>query len=186
MTRGDQPALAGDDLLPEARAQATHEIDIAAPPAEVWPWLVQMGRLRGGWYSWDLLDNGGTPSADRIIPELQQLAVGDVLPFTKTGDGPVALVVEAPRSLVIGSPELLPGQRPAAASAPLATWAFSLQPAGNAGTHLAVRVRAVYRPSVLATVVSHGVRILHDFMERKQLRTLKQRAEAKRVRRPLW
>jgi len=67
-------ALAGDDFLPAARAQMTHHVDIEAPPAEVWPWLVQMGRRRGGWYSWDLLDNGGAPSADRIIPALQKLA----------------------------------------------------------------------------------------------------------------
>ena len=49
--------LPGDDLLPLARAEVTHHVDIQAPPEKVWPWLVQMGRRRGGWYSWDLLDN---------------------------------------------------------------------------------------------------------------------------------
>lgn len=92
-------ALPGDEFLPAARAEATHEIDIAAPPASVWPWLVQMGRGRGGWYSYDLLDNGGEPSADRIIPELQHLAVGDLIRMTPTDDGGVAvLVLEPPRA----------------------------------------------------------------------------------------
>jgi hypothetical protein len=78
-------ALPGDDLLPQARAEITHHVDIASPPELVWPWLVQMGRGRGGWYSWDLLDNGGARSAERIIPALQKLAVGDVLPIRSTG-----------------------------------------------------------------------------------------------------
>lgn len=143
---------------------------------------MQMGRRRGGWYSWDLLDNDG-PSADRIIPELQKLAVGDVMPFKATGEGPVALAIEPPCSLVIGSPSLLPGRPGLDVGAPRATWAFSLEPVGDAGTHLVVRVRAAYTPSYLATVVSQGVRILHAIMERKQLRTLKQRAEGERRRR---
>ena len=54
--------------------------DIAAPPERVWPWRVQMGAGRAGWYSYDRIDNGGRPSADRIVPELQRLAVGDVMP----------------------------------------------------------------------------------------------------------
>jgi proline iminopeptidase len=55
-------------------------VTIDAPPAQVWRWLVQMGYGRGGWYSWDHLDNWGESSADRIHPEWQQIAVGDRLP----------------------------------------------------------------------------------------------------------
>lgn len=72
--------VAGDELLPDARAELTHRVQIRAPASAVWPWLVQMGPRRGGWYSWDLLDNGGVRSADRILAEFQALAVGDVLP----------------------------------------------------------------------------------------------------------
>ena len=70
----------GDDILSDAHAQLTHATTIDAPPGDVWPWLLQMGCQRAGWYSWDALDNAGLRSADRIIPELQHLAVGDVLP----------------------------------------------------------------------------------------------------------
>ncbi len=177
----EQAALVGDDLLPDARAQITHEIDIEAPPADVWPWLVQMGRRRGGWYSWDLLDNGGVASADRIVPELQTLAVGDVLPIKATGlEGFAVLVLEPPRALVLGDPSLLPGGPRTGAGAPRATWAFSLEPSGESGTHLAVRVRAEYEPSVLAAVLRQAIGIAHEVMERKQLRSLKERAEAER------
>jgi len=55
--------LPGDELLRGARFESTHAIDIAAPPSRVWPWLVQMGRRRAGWYSWDLFENGGECSA---------------------------------------------------------------------------------------------------------------------------
>jgi hypothetical protein len=179
----EQSALVGDDLLPAARAQITHEIDIQAPPAEVWPWLLQMGRRRGGWYSWDLLDNGGAASADHIIPELQTLAIGDILPIKATGpDGFAVLVLEPPRALVLGDPSLLPGRPSPGPGTPRATWTFSLMPLGDAGTHLAVRVRAEYKPSLLAAVLRQVVWIAHEIMQRKQLRTLKQRAEAERRR----
>lgn len=179
-TRADERfVLAGDDLLPSAGFQVTHHVDIAAPPAEVWPWLVQMGRRRGGWYSWDLLDNGGEPSADRIIPALQSLTVGDILPLKAKGpDGMAVLALDPPRALVLGDPSLMPGRPAPAAGTPRATWAFSLEPIGDAATHLLVRVRAEFGRSLKAALLSRLVGGLHEVMERKQLRTLKQRAES--------
>jgi hypothetical protein len=52
-----------------------------ARPEHVWPWLVQIGFNRAGWYSYDLLDNLGRRSAERIIPELQAISVGDWVPM---------------------------------------------------------------------------------------------------------
>jgi len=69
----------GADLVPGAKRGATMAVTINAPPSALWPWLVQMGCDRAGWYSWDRLDNGGMPSAERIHPEWQQIAVGDHL-----------------------------------------------------------------------------------------------------------
>jgi hypothetical protein len=79
-THTNVPTLAGADLLPDAAASATDYADITASPEEIWPWLVQMGCGRAGYYSIDLLDNGGVRSADEIRPELQHVRVGDVLP----------------------------------------------------------------------------------------------------------
>jgi pimeloyl-ACP methyl ester carboxylesterase len=171
--------LPGDDLLPVPRAEVTHQVDIQAPPEKVWPWLVQMGRRRGGWYSWDLLDNGGRQSADRIVPELQSIAVGDVLPIKAKGpEGFTVLVVDRPRALVVGDASLLPGRGTSDTPAARATWAFVLEPVGTAGTRLRVRVRAEYEPSLLASLLRPLLGALHEVMERKQLRTLKQRVES--------
>ena len=63
-------------------------VTIDAPPDQVWPWLVQMGGDRGGWYSWDRLDNGGRPSATKVHPEWQDLAVGDFVKYWRSA-GPV-------------------------------------------------------------------------------------------------
>jgi hypothetical protein len=72
--------LPGDELVADAKVRWNHAVTIRARPAEIWPWLVQMGCQRAGWYSYDGLDNGGVRSADRVVPELQQVQVGDVLP----------------------------------------------------------------------------------------------------------
>jgi hypothetical protein len=73
--------LAGDELLPEATALTTHAITIAAPPAAVWPWLAQMGWGRAGWYTYRWVDRllfpANGPSANQLLPEHQQLEVGD-------------------------------------------------------------------------------------------------------------
>ena len=69
----------GAGLIPGARRTGTMATTIDAPPAEVWPWLVQMGLERAGWYSWDRLDNWGHSSAARIDPDWQRIAIGDRL-----------------------------------------------------------------------------------------------------------
>src|SRR5688500_9140544 len=92
-------ALPGDDLVPDADIVETRSLDIAAPPSAVWPWLVQMGYGRGGWYSYDQVGTRG-PSAGTIVPELQELADGDLVP-THPGGGFVARVVDAPHALVL-------------------------------------------------------------------------------------
>lgn len=65
---------------------ATRAITIHAGPGQVWPWLVQIGSGRAGWYSYDCLDNAGVPSAAQIIPELQQLAADDLVPMVAGED----------------------------------------------------------------------------------------------------
>jgi hypothetical protein len=78
-TEGNEASqpLPGDEHVPEPMVQATRAVTIDAPPEKVWPWLVQMGLDRGGFYSYDRLDNEGQPSATTILPELQDLQEGD-------------------------------------------------------------------------------------------------------------
>jgi len=73
------------DLVPGGKRSPTMAVTIDATPEQVWPWLVQLGWDRGGWYSWDLLDNGGRPSATEVHPEWQDIAIGDLLQFRALG-----------------------------------------------------------------------------------------------------
>jgi hypothetical protein len=87
--------MPGDDLLPRAQYRSTRAITIAAPPDEVWPWLVQVGCLRAGWYSDDLLDDLAHSSAREIVPQLQDLRVGAWLPMAPTPSATSAFVVDS-------------------------------------------------------------------------------------------
>jgi hypothetical protein len=79
--------MPGDELVPDPTYNATRAITIEATPEEIWPWLVQMGYGRAGFYGYDLIENLGSKrgihSAESILPDLQQLAVGDALPISK-------------------------------------------------------------------------------------------------------
>jgi hypothetical protein len=95
-------ALSGDELLSDASAQLTQGITIHAPPDAIWPWLVQMGCRRGGFYSVDVLDNDRVRSARELHADLQTLGVGDILPATPEGeDGFEVLVLEPEKLLVL-------------------------------------------------------------------------------------
>ena len=172
--------LAGDVLLPGVRFQKTHATTIEAPDDHVWPWLMQMGAGRAGWYSFDFLDNGRMPSADHIIPELQSLSVGDILPaLPRRTDGFAVVSLDAPRSLVLGDPALVPGGlRPKSAPPWKTSWAFVLEPIGGDATRLTVRVRADYAPGLKMAVLRPAIALAHEVMERRQLHNLRLRAEA--------
>jgi hypothetical protein len=155
-------AMPGDDLIPDA-ASTTRAITIAAPPEQVWPWLVQLGYGRGGWYSYDWIDNDGQPSADRIILELQQLRVGDQI-LMLPGMGPRVREVEPNRYFVAGDREA-------------GVWCLVLYPAAG-GCRLVSRWRVDW-PLTPATAFWI---LLSDpgafIMERKTLKGIRFRAEA--------
>jgi hypothetical protein len=124
--------LPGDDLVPVAAAVDTRGITIEAPPSAVWPWLVQMGYGRAGWYSYDRLDMRGR-SADRIHPEWQGLAVGDVM-ATDPGGGFVVRELVPERALVVfADSDLVAEQRGTAGiEAPVAELPLAEAPVGEA------------------------------------------------------
>jgi hypothetical protein len=163
--------LPGDELLPTPDVQRTHAITIEAPPAQVWPWLAQMGCQRAGFYSIDRLDNAGMPSADHIIPTLQHIAVGDVIPARPTGkEGFTVRRVDPGRALVLG----------VATNTYEMIWAFAVEPIGASATRLVLRVRGAYavdRP-LRNRVTAAAVIAAHEIMERAQLSGLKWRAES--------
>lgn len=177
--------LPGDDLIPDVGSQSTMAITINAPPSAVWPWLVQMGCNRAGWYSYDFVDNGGVASATRIRPEFQDIAVGYVIPADPRGTVgfPVLLVDEA-RALVLGKvvdtverrPLEFPGVRGRV------VWSFVLEEPVDGATRLVVRTR--HEPQLLLErVVGPLWGVAHAIMQRKQLRSIKHRVEQAKTRR---
>ena len=180
--------LPGDELIARPRLNATHAITIFAPAKSIWPWLVQIGQGRGGFYSYDWLENLmglDIHSAGRILPEHQQLAVGDLVPLAPEKDGkrfgiPVA-ILEAHQALVLHGDTRLDtaAQEMAAPGGYLATtWGWYLQPVSHRCTRLVERFRCDWNPSPLNQVLMRGLMEPGSFiMERKMLLGIKQRAE---------
>jgi hypothetical protein len=179
----DRP-LPGDELLPDATGQMTHFVDIAAPPTAIWPWLLQMGCRRAGYYSIDWLDNARQRSATEIRPELQQLHVGDVIPATPEGDdGFEVLRIDEPRSLVLGGlfDADVGRQVPFGSTRPARysqmTWSFVLQRLDTSSSRLVVRVRAAFHGHDRLRLA--WIRPVHHLMQSAQLRNLAARAEGR-------
>jgi hypothetical protein len=164
--------LPGDALLPHARFRATRAITIAAPPEAVWPWLVQVGARRAGWYSNDLLDNLGHPSATTILPEFQHLETGQWVPMAPSGT-PSEHNAFKVHSFSVNEWLLW--------TKPDSTWAWRLTPTGGNGTRLVTRVHAAFdRRHPRAAIVGVVLMEFGDFaMQRRMLRGIKLRAEAR-------
>jgi len=166
--------LARDELIPSAIGAVNHAITIHRSPHDVWPWLAQMGAGRAGWYSYNFIDNGGRRSAERILPEFQHVTVGSVFPaIPGTRDVFVVVQCEPERSLVLSW--RLPDGRYQT------TWAFVLEQPQPDQTRLIVRGRVAsgYRPYGLPQWVALLLgRPAHFMMQRKQLLSIRRRAEA--------
>lgn len=184
--------LPGDELAPNADVVATRAVDIDAAPCEVWPWLAQIGSGRGGMYSYDALENVvgcEMTSADDVVPEWQDIQVGDVVHLHPDVPLPVA-VVEKDRALVLHgtapTADLVraeglddTGDEP---SVPFDfVWAFVLVERPDGRTRLLVRERYAYRTPWAGALVE-PVSWVSWFMTERMLRGIKERAE--RLARP--
>ena len=175
----------GDDLIPEPNGGGTMATTLPAPPERVWPWLVQMGGGRGGWYSWwDWLDNRQVPSADRILAEWQNLDVGQRVM------GPTnwwtVVVLEPSRTLVLRSIYSMSGRsfgrsfNPRTGPMPRmyvdGIWGFHLRPSPVGQTRLVVRTRSSSHPSCFALPFGFLVgEPVHFSMQTRQFHNLRKR-----------
>jgi proline iminopeptidase len=159
-------------------------VTIEAPPRQVWPWLVQMGRDRAGWYSWDRLDNGGVASADRIHPEWQDMSVGDRLLSTSDGEHWFEVAaLEPERFLALratfdirGRQFASGGLRPPAYTD--STWSFLLKEFPEQRTRLIVSGYGTGKPRLVQALTSFLVwEPSHWIMQHRQFTNLKRRAE---------
>jgi hypothetical protein len=161
--------MPGDELVPNASFNATRAITINAPPEDVWPWIVQMGYKRAGFYTYDLADNGGYPSADRILDQYQHFAIGDWT-FNMNGVFGIELPVnefDAFKVKAFETNKWLLWEKPGS------TWSWLLMPLSGGQTRLILRIRA--RPESLFWT------LFMEFgdppMARRMLKGIKSRAE---------
>ena len=174
-------SLPGDELVPGPRLETTRAISICAPAAEVWPWLVQMGQGRGGLYSYERLENligCDIHNADRILPEHQNLQVGDQVRIGPRESDPSfdVAAIEPGRAII------LRGDVPGEGAIPTTwIWIFFLAPIDEKSTRLIIRSRLVYEPKLGNTLMW---RVFSDpiafVMERCTLKGIKARAEGAR------
>src|SRR5512133_2187231 len=179
-------ALPGDDIVPNPQVVTNHAITIDAPPEAVWPWFVQMGWHRAGWYTarWvdGLLFPANWPSANRIIPGLQEIHLGDFIPdgAPETKCGFIVERLEPQRALALHSTSHLPASWREKHKAALDwSWAFVLTPIdGGHRTRFLFRSRWTTAPWRF-TLGGWLLIVPADFgMSRDMLRGVKRRAES--------
>ena len=169
-------ALPGDDIEPEARYVTTRALTVEAPAAEIWPWLVQMGQDRAGFYTHNWVERllqSGIPDTSVIRPEWQHLDVGDLMRTNRDVGGkpmgwPVAAIDEG-RALVVTSKSM-----------PVGTYAFVIERIDDARSRLIVRDRARWKwtERPFAALVYEP---LHAYMETGLIKGVKRRVEAART-----
>ena len=177
--------LPGDDLVPKAILTATHAITINASPAQIWPFLVQIGQGRGGFYSYDWIENAmglNIHTANQILPECQDLKVGDLIPLSKDEFGIPVAILEPKKTLVLHGDTRQPGP----GSAPImkegdhmaTVWGFHLVPQEDGSTRLVERIYIDWNETPLNTFIYRVFLEPGSFiMEQMMLRGIKERVE---------
>lgn len=164
--------MPGDEIVPDASFNATRAITIDAPRERVWAWIVQMGYGRAGFYSYDIFDNGGCPSADEVLPEYQHPRVGDWVPMASKISEKTAFKVKA-----FEPPEWMLWEKRGS------TWSWRLVAIEEGRTRLITRLkdrRDWSKPG--SALLSLILLEIGDFpMMRKQLLGIKTRAERRPV-----
>jgi hypothetical protein len=162
--------LPGDDMCERPNFAFTRAITIRARPDEIWPWLVQIGFGRAGWYSYDWLDNRGRHSAEKIIPEFQHLEVGDWVPMDFSGRAPTETTANRVKAFEQNRWLLWEHQG--------APWVWVLRPIDEETTRLISRGRQRYSWGRAILPLELVLMEIGDpFMMRKLLLNVKRRAE---------
>jgi len=168
--------MPGDGVVHRAQFNATRAITIQARPEHVWPWIAQLGYGRGGFYTYDLVDNAGEPSADRIIDEYQDLNVGDSIPMFHESHG-LSIAYEVDSFEV--NAWMLWVHRPHEDEQPDSTWSWRLRRLPEDRTRLITRMKQDYRWHTPRLATFNLILMeFGDFaMERRMLKGIKTRAE---------
>jgi len=176
--------LPGDEIVPQPHYIANHAIRIEAPPAVVWAWLIQIGQGRGGFYSYDWLENLlglGIHSSKEIVPQFQTLKPGDqvrLAPESERADLHYEVMgVDPEKALVLKTSGTL--EENIAHRMPFGTWIFVLLKEGDGATRLLARTRNTFGRGIGNAVINkYGLEPVHFLMERRMLLGIKKRAES--------
>ena len=182
--RPDEPdaALPGENLIPDPAWEFTHAVSIVADPAQVWPWIAQIGQGRGGFYSFERLENllgCQITNTNVILPEYQALAAGDEIRLHPTAPPLQVAEVVPGRSLVLRSApgEDAPGED--SAHAVDSVWAFHVVPDGPGNSRLIERGKGQYGVSMVERLFFSPLLFepIGFVMSREMLLAIKERAE---------
>jgi len=158
--------MPGDEDVPSPSFNATRGVTVHAPPGAIYPWIVQIGMTRAGWYSFDLLDNLARSSAHHLIPEYQQIYPGQLIPMSPDGKYGVYVKDFRPNEWILWNDK--EGDT---------TWFWGLYPAEENRTRLVTRVRMRYRWNSPSALFNLLVEFGDLPMMRKCLLGIKERAE---------
>jgi proline iminopeptidase len=177
----------GAELVPDGERGVTMAVTIDAPPDRVWPWLMQLGGDRGGWYSWDHLDNAGRSSAHEVHPEWQNRAVGDRLKYRvsrhRLVDGYAVAILEPNRFLGLHWLSDLRGRRldpaqPRPAAYTEGLWGFQLTELPGGRTRLVIGGYQATRPRWLERFYNYWIYTpVVWIMQARMLAVLKRNSE---------
>ena len=163
--------MAGDPVIANPTHSATHALTVRAAPEEIWPWLVQMGYRRGGLYSYDWLDRLfgylDRASANRVLPQFQQLAVGDVIPLAR-GKGFPVTAIDPYRALVLSGTN----------DGFQWVWQFGLYPLDDGRTRLVSRGTQRHADTIGTWLFMRVMEPAAFIMTRRMLLGIRRRAEA--------
>ncbi len=174
--------LPGDNLVEEPATQQTRAITIQAAPEEVWPWIVQMGADRGGFYTYDLLENLfglGIHSAGEIVAQWQDLDVGDVVSGDRARTGGWYVVELHPKEALVLKGANRAAGRPLRRDEQLKwefLWTFALRAVAGGGTRLLVRERVAFDSRLTRTLMA-PLGLVSFVMTRGMMLGIKSRAE---------
>jgi hypothetical protein len=167
-------SMPGDEIVGHPSFNATRAVTIHAPAENIYPWIVQMGVRRAGFYSYDWLDNLARPSAQVILPEHQTIHVGDMIPMSPDGKQGLWVTDFNDNEWMLWWDKI--GD---------SSWVWRIYPAGGSSSRLVTRVRVKYRwfsPVILFNLLIEFFDIL---MMRKCMLGIKRRAEALPRTKPL-
>jgi hypothetical protein len=172
-------SLPGDELVPEPKWSYTLGIAVDASPEAVWPWIAQIGQRRGGFYTYETLENIAgckITNTTEILPDHQHPTVDEDIYLHPTAPPMRIAIVDPPNALVLfGSPAGIGSE----GSGGIPTWQFAVNPGPNGGSRLLTRGRYDYTPDWKSRL-AHGrfpIEVITFVMSRKMMLEIKRLAE---------